>query len=165
MKKFFPFALVATLAAFISCTENDEPRNPLIGIWEHREFVDSLDVWYVETLDFKNDSVFEQYLTVRQTEEGANLGYRQYSEAKYSQDAERVSFRFFSEFMFRTVEDSDILFVPKNELGPVIVERIYSAFNFKLQSNLKEMDYQIICFAPFEDSPVCEEKSRFIKVN
>ena len=76
MKKYFPFALVAVFAALISCTENEEPISPLIGTWESRGFVDSLDLWFVETMEFKNDSVFDLTLTVRDTEIESTLGYR-----------------------------------------------------------------------------------------
>lgn len=165
MKKFFPFALLAVFSVFISCSENERPVNPLVGVWENREYVDSLSVWFVETLHFKNDSVFEQSLTVRQSEKGENLGYRWFSEGVYTQEANEISFNFFLEYKFHQKDGSEIIFEPKNKLGQVLIERIYSAFRVDLQSDFKEMDYQIICITPFDKFPVCEEVKRFIKVN
>lgn len=164
MKKYFPFALLAVFAVLISCTEKEEPVSPLVGKWENRVFVDSLDFWVVETFEIKNDSVFEHSITVRQSENGANLGYRSFSEGKYLQAGNDVSLNFLAEYMYRQRENSEVYYVPKNELGPVIVERIFSSVKITLNSNLDELNYQINCFPPFDKSPVCEEIRLFIKV-
>lgn len=83
MKNYLPFALVVLFATLISCTENEEPISPLLGTWEKREFVDSLDLWFVDVMEFKNDSIFDLTSIVRDMETGPTLGYRMVTTAWY----------------------------------------------------------------------------------
>lgn len=164
MKNHFPIALVAVFAVLVACTENEEPVNPLIGTWENREFVDSLDVWLVETIEIKSDNVFEQYITVRQTEKGVNLGYRSLSQGLYSKVGIELDLRFMNDFNYRNALNVDDLFAPKEELRQIEIFRIFSSARVHLVSNHKELEYQIICDEPFIGSASCEETRKFTKV-
>lgn len=163
MKKYFPFALLAVFSALISCTEKEEPVSPLVGTWENRIFVDSLDVWFVETLEIKNDTLFDNFQTVRDTEDGPDLGYRFFSEARYSFEGNIFSFYASSDFYMYGIADSRPLFMPKSKLGPVMVERFSESAELTLSSNFKEMDYQYICPEVFEE--YCPDNKRFVKVD
>ncbi len=125
MKKYLPFVLLAAFSSFASCTENEEPVSPLLGNWEHREYVDSLDVWIIETMEVKNDSIFDLKVTVRDTETGPTLGYQMITTAWY--DLAGETFRYYYAdglYYFGSIDDIEdpILYVPKEELTPGIVD-------------------------------------------
>lgn len=125
MKKYLPFALVVVFATLISCTENEEPLSPLIGTWEKREFVDSLDLWFVDIMEFKNDSIFEISGVVRDSETGPTLGYTLVATSWYNFDGNTFKY-YYSDalihFYFPMGEEDAVRYVPKSELKPVIID-------------------------------------------
>ncbi|SEF77563.1 hypothetical protein [Algoriphagus boritolerans] len=124
MKKYLPFALVALFATLISCAENEEPVSPLIGTWEKREFVDSLDLWFVDIMEFKNDSIFEISSIVRDSETGPTLGYTLVATSWYNLDGDTFKYYYSDALMhfYLPGQDDAVLYVPKAELKPVILD-------------------------------------------
>lgn len=123
MKKYLPFALFAAFAAFISCAENEEPVSPLIGTWEKREFVDSLDLWFVDVMEFKNDSIFDLTSIVRDTETGPTLGYRMVTTSWYNLDGETFTYYYSGGLFYFGPWDRDKPFyVAKSELRPGVID-------------------------------------------
>lgn len=84
MKTAFTFVFAFLLLSLVSCSDQVDPRSPFIGTWEYRNYVDSLDIWFVERSQFKNDSLFDLESTVRQTETGKDLGYRMTTTSWYN---------------------------------------------------------------------------------
>lgn len=156
MKKYFPFALIALLTVFISCTEDEEPMGPLIGIWEHREFVDSLDVWMVESMEFKNDSIFDINMTFRDSETGPELGYRLSATSWYNLEGDTFKYYYSDALLHFEYGEDAKLYVPKEDLKPAIVDffRIpegvlsFSADRrrFQFQENCLVINPDIDCF-------------------
>lgn len=167
MKKYFPFALVAVFAALISCTENEEPISPIIGTWESRVFVDSLDLWFVETLEFKNDSIFDLTITVRELETGPDLGFRLVTTSWYNLEGDTFKYYYSDVLMYFGHHEEAPLYVPKSELNAGIVDffRIPEGIltfssdrrRFQFQENCLTINPSIACF----EFPVKE----YIRVN
>lgn len=163
MKKCILFALVIVLGTLISCSEDDKPINPLIGTWESRVFVDSLDVWFVETIEIKNDSLYSIAETVRETESGPDLGYRLYVESFYELNGKIFSLGPWNSYTIVRQGSQEPLFVSKSELDPVIVEKVYSSAEVTISSDLRQMDFLPICKGVFEE--YCPNIKKFLKVN
>lgn len=167
MKKYFPLALVAVLAALISCTENEEPVDPLMGTWEHREFVDSLNIWIVETKEFKNDSVFDLSITVRESETGPDLGYRMITTSWFNLEGDTFKY-YFSDALtyFRNSEDAP-LYVPKSELRAGIFDffRIPEGV-LTFSSDRRRFQFQENCLVINPDAACLEfPVKEYIRVN
>jgi hypothetical protein len=124
MKKYSSFSIVAVFAILISCAENEEPISPLIGTWEKREFVDSLDLWFVDIMEFKNDSIFEITGIVRNSETGPTLGYTLVATSWYNLDGNTFKYYYSDALIHFDIfggEDA-VLYVPKSESDPVIID-------------------------------------------
>lgn len=124
MKAFFYLAAFVFVLGLVSCSEEEEPISPLIGTWENRVYVDSLDYWFVESYSFKNDSVFDIEITVRQTESGPDLGYRMISTSWYNLDNNTFKY-YYAYALTHFSVDSEALpvyYAPKEELSATIVD-------------------------------------------
>ena len=125
MKSLFYLAAVVLALGLLSCSsEEEEPISPMIGTWENRVFVDSLDYWFVESYMFKNDSIFDIEWTVRQTETGPDLGYRMIATSWYNLD-ENIFKYYYSDVLFYWRVDNDsapTYYVPKGDLQPAVVD-------------------------------------------
>lgn len=164
MKRFFPITFFAGFAILISCAETEEPVNPLFGAWENRVFVDSLDVWIVETMEFKNDSILEISETVRQTEFGQNLGFQFFMESKFSLNNEIIHLDFSTAFILPWNYPAIPLFVQKSELREIVFGfTIYNSGEFVLSPDLNELDFSPICFTEFEQ--FCPTTKKYFKIN
>ena len=122
MKNYFAFALVAVLTTLSSCAENEEPLSPLVGTWENREYVDSLGLWFVETLEFKNDSIFDLTKSVRDSETGPELGYRLVAPAWYNLEGNTFKYYYSYAFIHFSSDVDPVLYVPKSELKAGVVD-------------------------------------------
>lgn len=107
MKSIFYLLLFVLSVSLFSCQDKEEPLSPLIGTWEVRDYVDSLDLWFVDSYKFKNDSVFDLTSLVRENEIGSTLGYRMTTTSWYN----------FEEGIFRYYYD-DVLMYWGGESGP-----------------------------------------------
>lgn len=169
MKTIQSIALAFLLLGLFSCQEDESPRSPLIGTWENRQFVDSLDIWIVESLTFKSDSVMGVEHTVRETETGPTLGYRLISEGWY--DLEGNVFRYYYSdalIYFGGGDDSEALpYAPKEELNAGIVDffRIPEGDLIFSQNNNK-FEFQEDCWQVNSDEECIEFPLRtYIRVN
>lgn len=156
MIKYFPLALVTAIVALVSCTDNEEPVGPLAGTWEHRVFVDSTDVWLVETIEFKNDSIFDMNVTVRNSETGPTLGYRMITTSWYNLEGDIFKYYYADVLMYFGIEENAPMYVPKSELRAGIVdffripEGILTFSNdrrkFQFQENCWDINADVDCF-------------------
>lgn len=124
MKLLFFLTAVGFVLTLVSCSEEEEPISPLIGTWENRVYVDSLEYWFVESYMFKNDSVFDLTETVRQAETGPELGYRLISTSWYNLEMGIFKY-YYSDALFFFGGGSEVprkYFVPKEELNLGIVD-------------------------------------------
>lgn len=168
MKKYLPFALFAAFSAFISCTENEEPASPLLGTWEKREFVDSLDLWFVDVMEFKNDSVFDLTGIVRAAETGPTLGYRLLTTGWYNLDGETFTY-YYSDglFYFGPVDGDSPFYVAKSELRPGVVDFFRRPEGVLTFSSDRRM-FQLLpnCFSFNEDQDCLQlPLQEYIRVN
>jgi len=86
-------ALFAIVFGFSSCQEDDELLpTQLEGVWEERSFVDSLDYWVVNTIDFDRNGTYQARTTVRDSENGPDLGHRFYFDTKYDWDTKILTY-------------------------------------------------------------------------
>ena len=119
---FFLFPLL--LVFFIACSEKEEPKSLHIGTWESKVFVDSLNYWVIETLEFTSDSTFNIQTTVRLTEDGDDLGYRDILMGDYILNGR--DFIYFIEEGFRMsrfyTTSEPPFYVPKDQLRPFLVD-------------------------------------------
>ncbi|WP_111671666.1 hypothetical protein [Algoriphagus litoralis] len=168
MKKVYPFALVVVFATLISCTENDEPLSPLIGTWEKREFVDSLDLWFVDVLEFKNDSIFDLTTVVRDMETGPTLGYRMITTAWYRLEGANFTY-YYSDGLFHSAPlDGEFPFyVPQSELRPGVIDFFIKPEGvLTFSSDRRMFQFQPNCFA-FKEGQDCFQfpLEEYVRVN
>lgn len=124
MKSAFYFIALVFVVGLVGCSDDENPRSPLIGAWENREYVDSLDLWFVESYMFKNDSVFDVERTVRQTETGPDLGYQMISTSWYNLEGSTFKY-YYSDALIYFGGDSDgtrVYFASKEDLKPAIID-------------------------------------------
>lgn len=116
MKHYSIFALLIFFSiGFFSCQEKDElSPNQLEGVYEFREFIDSLGLWSVSTYDFKANGTYQFYITMRNTEEGTDLGFRRFLNAKYQWNGQVLSYQ--PENGQGIPFGSDELYRPKSQL-------------------------------------------------
>ncbi|MFC3416005.1 hypothetical protein [Algoriphagus hitonicola] len=124
MKAFQFFPLVFLLLGLFSCQEDELPRAPLLGTWENRIFDETQELWFVESLTFKNDSVMGVEHTVRETETGPTLGYRIISEGWYKLEGTTLQYYYADALIyFGGGSDSDALpYGSKEELSAGIID-------------------------------------------
>lgn len=144
MKSIFYLIVLVFVIGLVGCSEEEEPRSPLIGTWESRVYVDSLDYWFVESYAFKNDSIFDIEWTVRNTETGPDLGYRMTAASWY--ELEEDTFKYYYSDVLMEFES---LYVPKEELKPAIVDffRIPQA-TLTFSQDRRQFELQVGCFQP-----------------
>lgn len=155
-------ASVLVLGLF-SCSDDEEPISPLAGTWENRVFVDSLDRWIVETLEIGRDTSVQMSVTVRNSEDGSDLGYRSIFQSKGGIQQDVLSFSNSLDFVLEPVHGVRPIYVPKSELILAVVERTFASASVDISSNREEMDFQPLCFNVFKDH--CPESKKFIKVD
>lgn len=161
MKKNFPLVFVAAFAAFISCAENEEPVSPIVGTWENRVFIDSLDVWFVETMEFKNDSIFDLNITVRELETSRDLGYRFKTTAWYSLDDNQLTY-YFSGSSWLDFNEKRIYVAQKDLVNGFVDFFRRPKVEFQLSSDRKSFTLPEGCLALFS---VCGINRQFVRVD
>ncbi|GMQ26060.1 hypothetical protein Aoki45_27420 [Algoriphagus sp. oki45] len=125
MKTFFYTLSLALVISLIGCQESEEPIQPLIsGTWENRVFDESIELWFVEVLTFKNDSVMRVQKIVRETETGPTLGYRLIADSWYKLEGDIFQYYYADALIyFGGGADSDALpYGTKEQLNPGIVD-------------------------------------------
>jgi hypothetical protein len=168
MKNIFPFAILALIAALFSCTDSEEPASPLIGTWEKRQFVDSLDLWFVDVMEFKNDSIFDLSSIVRETETGPTLGYRLVTTSWYNLDGNTFTY-YYSDglFYFGHLDGKAPLYVPKSELRPGVIDFFRKPEGvLTFSSDRRIFQFQPNCFVFNEDRDCIQfPLEEYIRVN
>ncbi|WP_192347723.1 hypothetical protein [Algoriphagus sp. Y33] len=145
MKHLSLFTLLFMSFCFFACDkDNEELPNRLVGTWENRYFVDSVDYWVVNTLEFKNDSVYQFRTTVRDFETGPDLGYRSYYDDGYEWDGS--TFIYSPDLTSWIDYREEDFYVPKEELVDGIVDyfRIPTA-TISFVDNRTKMIFQEDC--------------------
>lgn len=165
---FYLIGLVFALG-LVGCSDEEDPRSPLIGTWENRVFVDSLDYWFVESYSFKNDSIFDLELTVRQTETGPDLGYRMISTSWYDLEGSTFKYYYSDALIYFGIDSEGLMkyFAPKEELKPGIVDffRIPEG-TLTFSSDGSKFEFEKDCFQPNPDMECIQfPLKEFVKVN
>ncbi len=165
MKGFSLLAVLLISISFVSCDDvEDKSPNQLSGTWEDRFYVDSVDYWVVNTLEFKPENQYQFRTTVRQTETGSDLGYRFYYDDSYEWDGETFSY---SPDLASWIDHrEENFYVPKEELNAGIIDyaRMPTA-SLIFEENNTKMIFQENC--P-EDILPCEdpfESKEYIRVD
>lgn len=140
----------------MACNKDDDPLpNQLVGNWETRYFVDSVDYWVVNTLEFKNDSVYQFRTTVRDSEIGPDLGYRVYYDDRYEWDG--MTFKYLPDLAYWIDHREEGFYVPKQELMAGIYDYFYQpTAKITFVDNNKKLIFQSLC--PENVGFGCEEQ-------
>ncbi|WP_026951902.1 hypothetical protein [Algoriphagus mannitolivorans] len=154
MKQYFSLTLVAVIAILVSCAENEEPSSPLLGTWESRVYVDSLNLWFVETMEFKNDSIFDLTQSFRSSETGPDLGYRLMAPSWYNLEGSTFKFYYSNGLFHFSTPNDPALYVPKSELkvGVADIFRIPEGV-LTFTSDRKKFKYEENCFVVSPNNP------------
>lgn len=167
MRSFSFLLLFALSFSFVSCQEDEKPSSVLIGTWEKRVYVDSLRYWFVDSYQFKNDSIFDLEFTVRETETGPDLGYRMIGSSWYNLEGNRFKFYYSDVLMYRINPDDRNYFSPREELVPAVVDffRIPTG-NISFSSDLRQFTYQEDCIQ-FDPNSECLQipSETFVRVD
>lgn len=148
MKRVSITFLVPLLLVFLfACNEGEEPNRPLIGTWESNVFVDSLNYWVIETLEFTSDSTFISQTTVRLTEDGEDLGFRGILRGDYTLNGNDFNYSINGGYemsrLFTTSEPP--FYVPKDQLRPFVIDfsvpNGYTELMFSEDQNQIEISY------------------------
>lgn len=161
------FVLAVCTASFYSCTDSEEPKFPLMGAWENRVYVDSIDYWIVETYDFVNDSTYDINVTVRESEMGDDLGYRFISRGWYDLQADDFTYYFSDALMidnsFVASNNADKVYAPKEELVAVIIDFFRRpTANLTFSADRKKFEILDECM---ESMSECPSSKTYIKVD
>ena len=113
--KYFSCVFLVILFALLSCSENDNPRNnSLSGIYEARNFVDSLNLWVVSAYEFHKKGTYEYRISIRESEEGEDIGFNRIYPATYEWDG--LMMNYIPKNGHGVPFSGNELFLPKNEL-------------------------------------------------
>lgn len=140
--------LACCAVSLYSCSDVEEPRSALIGNWETRSYSDSLEVWFVDSYTFRNDSVFDITSSVRTTEIGEDLGYRMMSTSWYNLEGDIFQFYYADALIYFGGGENTPLYVPKKDLSPGIVDffRVPKG-KLNFSSDLRQFTFQEDCWA------------------
>lgn len=147
------------ILGLVSCSEEEEPRSPLIGSWENRTYSDSLEVWFVENYHFKNDSIFDLTATVRETELGEDLGYRYITTAWYNLDGNNFQYYYSDALIyFGGNGENKSFYGTKEELTSGIFDffRIPKG-ELSFADDFSQFTFQEDCWNPNPESEDCIE--------
>ena len=154
--------------SLISCSDAEEPRSPLIGTWESRNYSDSLEVWFVDSYSFRNDSLFDITSTVRESEIGEDLGYRLVSTSWYNLEGDIFQYYYDDALIHFGGGEKAPLYVPKKDLSPGIVD-FFRVPKGKLtfSSDLRQFTFQEDCWKINPNSDDCIEfpSETFVRVD
>jgi len=167
MRNLFLLCLSVLFAGLISCTENEEPISPLIGNWENRVFVDSLDVWYVNSYRFKNDSIFDLTSTVRESESGEELGYRIIATSWYNLEESIFQFYYSDALIYFGGGENNPSYGPKDKLRPGVIDffRVPKG-ELTFSSDMRQFTFQEDCWEVDPDSDCIEFPSQtFVRID
>ncbi|MHA7131551.1 hypothetical protein [Algoriphagus namhaensis] len=116
MKSSYQIALLFFFSiGLFSCQEEENfSPNALNGVYEYREFEDSLNLWVVTTYDFRPNGRYDYSITLREEPEGKDLGYRRFLSADYQWDGQTLAYQ--PENGYGIPSDSDALYVPRSQL-------------------------------------------------
>jgi hypothetical protein len=145
MKYFSIPALLLISLFFASCDQDeDDLPNRLVGTWETYYFIDSVDYWVVNSLEFKNDSVYQFRTTVRESEKGPDLGYRLVYDDRYEWDG--IMFTYSPDLAYWIDLRSEKFYAPKEELSAGIID-IFSQITARISfvQNKTKMIFQDVC--------------------
>lgn len=161
------FVLAVCAASFYSCTDSEEPMSPLIGVWENRVYVDSIDYWIVETYDFVNDSTYDITVTVRESEMGNDLGYRFVSRGWYDLQADNFQYYYSYALMienhFVASINADKVYAPKEELMAIVIDFFRKpTANLTFSSDRKQFEFLDECLDIMSE---CPSSKTYIKVD
>ncbi|WP_339707798.1 hypothetical protein [Algoriphagus aquimarinus] len=157
--------IAACTASLSSCSDAEEPISPLIGAWENREYVDSLNYWIVERYDFVNDSTYDINVTVRETEGGEDLGYRFITRGWYDYKGEDFTYYYADVLMIEDyfLREGNELFAPKDDLRAVIVDFFREpTASLTFSSDRKQFVFQDECLEYVDECPVAKT---YVRVN
>ena len=124
MKSIFYLMLFVLSVSLFSCQDKEEPLSPLIGTWENRTYVDSLDIWMIDSWAFKNDSLMTYERFVRETESENILGYQMIADSWYNYKGNIFKY-YYSDALLYWGGESDtrwIRYGPKEEMRPGVVD-------------------------------------------
>ncbi len=165
MKYLSLFSLLLLSCSFTACDDdNEELPNQLVGTWENRSFVDSVNYWVVNTLEFKNDSVYQYRTTVRDSENGPDLGYRFFYDDNYEWNGN--TFTYSPDLAAWIDHREEDFYVPKQELLAGIIDFFgipTAAISFR--DNRTKMIYQENCPKEFLPCDVPFESVEYIRVD
>jgi len=159
MKTLSSVLYALLILSLFSCSENEEPRSPLIGTWEKRAYSDSLDVWFVESYQFKNDSIFDLTATVRKTEIGETLGYRIITTSWYNLDGDIFQYYYSDALIYFGGGEGDRSFYgTKEDLKPGVIDffRIPKG-EISFSSDFSQFTFQPDCWKPNPENEECFE--------
>ncbi|PZX53280.1 hypothetical protein [Algoriphagus chordae] len=145
MKHLSLLSLALIAFSFVACDKDDDPLpNQLVGNWEARYYVDSVDYWVVNTLEFKNDSVYQFRTTVRDSETGPDLGYRMYYDDRYEWDG--MTFKYLPDLASWIDHREEAFYVPKQELLAGIMDYFYQpTARITFVENKEKLIFQDLC--------------------
>lgn len=158
MKTLYAVFFAFFVLSIVSCSDEEEPRSPLIGTWENRNYVDSLELWFVNTYNFRNDSIFDITSTVRETEIGNDLGYRLISTAWYNLESDIFQYYYDDGLFHFGGGEDDPLYVPKKDLKPGIIDffRIPKG-KLTFSNDYSQFTFQEDCWKPNPENEDCFE--------
>lgn len=163
MRYLYLFILSVFTASLFSCSDAEEPKSPLIGAWENREYVDSLNYWIVERYDFVNDSTYDINITVRESETGKDLGYRFVTRGWYDLQANDFTFTYSEVYQIKNyyIPSRDDLYAPKNELRFSEIDFSDTpTANLTFSSDRKQFDLLAKCLEYYSECPLPKTYSK-----
>lgn len=167
MKAAYSFVFAIFLLSLVSCNEDEEPRSPLIGTWENRNYLESSDSWYVDSYKFKNDSLFDITSTVRKTENGEELGYRMTATSWYNLEGSTFKYYYSDALIYFGGGENNPNYGTKDKMAPGIVDffRIPEG-ELTFSSDLSQFTFQEDCWRPNPDNDCFEfPLQTFIRVD
>ncbi len=169
MRSLSLLILVCCAVSLYSCADSEDegPLSPLIGDWESRSYSDSLEVWFVDTYTFRNDSIFDITSSVRTTEIGEDLGYRMISTSWYNLEGDIFQYYYADALIYFGGGENAPLYVPKKDLSPGIVDffRIPKG-KLTFSNDLRQFTFQEDCWAVNETNDCIEFPAQtFVRVD
>ena len=165
MKSIFLILAIICSVSIVSCADSEEPVSPLIGDWENRVYVDSLDYWFVQSYRFVNESTYDIIETVRRTEGGEDLGYRLITRGWYDYKGEDFTYYYDDVLMLEDYyrRDGNEFFAPKDDLRAVVVDFFrHPIASLTFSSDRKQFVFQDECLDYVDECPVSKT---YIRVN